>query len=48
LSAGDEKGEIGEEESQEPESMFIIFFDVKEIAHKEFVLAGQAVNSAYY
>jgi hypothetical protein len=29
-------------------SMFIIFFDIKEIAHKEFILAGQTVNSAYY
>jgi hypothetical protein len=29
-------------------SMFIIFFDIKGILHKEFVLAGQTVNSAYY
>jgi hypothetical protein len=28
--------------------MPIIFFDIKEIVHKEFVLAGQSVNSAYY
>jgi hypothetical protein len=28
--------------------MFIIFFDIKGIVHKEFVLAGQIVNSAYY
>jgi hypothetical protein len=29
-------------------SMLIIFFDIKGIIHKEFVLAGQTVNSAYY
>jgi hypothetical protein len=28
-------------------SMLIIFFDTKEIVHKEFVLASQKVNSAY-
>jgi hypothetical protein len=28
-------------------SMFIIFFDMKGIAHKEFVLAGQTVKSTY-
>jgi hypothetical protein len=28
--------------------MLIVFFDIKEIVHKEFVLAGQTVNSAYY
>jgi hypothetical protein len=28
--------------------MLIIFFDIKEIVHKEFVLAGQTVNSACY
>jgi hypothetical protein len=27
--------------------MLIIFFDIKEIVHKEFALAGQTVNSAY-
>jgi hypothetical protein len=27
--------------------MLIIFFDIKGIVHKEFVLAGQTVNSAY-
>jgi hypothetical protein len=27
--------------------MLIIFFDIKEIVHKEFILAGQTVNSAY-
>jgi hypothetical protein len=29
-------------------SMLITFFDIKGIVHKEFVLAGQTVNSAYY
>jgi hypothetical protein len=29
-------------------SMLIIFFDIKRIVHKEFVLAGQAVSSTYY
>jgi hypothetical protein len=29
-------------------SMLIIFFGIKGIVHKEFVLAGQTVNSAYY
>jgi hypothetical protein len=29
-------------------SMLIIFGDVKGDVHKEFVLAGQAVNSVYY
>jgi hypothetical protein len=28
--------------------MLIIFFAIKGIAHKEFILAGQTVNSAYY
>jgi histone-lysine N-methyltransferase SETMAR len=28
--------------------MLIIFFDIKMIVHKEFVLAGQTVNSGYY
>jgi hypothetical protein len=27
--------------------MLIIYFDIKGIVHKEFVLAGQIVNSAY-
>jgi hypothetical protein len=27
---------------------FIIFYDIKEIVHKEFILAGQTVNSAHY
>jgi hypothetical protein len=29
-------------------SMLFILFDIKDIVHKEFVLAGQTVNSAYY
>lgn len=29
-------------------SIPIIFFDVKKIGHKEFVLVGQTVNSPYY
>jgi hypothetical protein len=29
-------------------SMPITFFDIKAIVHKEFALAGQTVNSAYY
>jgi hypothetical protein len=29
-------------------SMLVIFFDIKGIVHKQFVQAGQAVNSAYY
>jgi hypothetical protein len=28
-------------------SRLIIFFDIKGIVHKEFVMAGQTVNSAY-
>jgi hypothetical protein len=39
------KGETGEEQSQEHD---IIFFDIKEIVHKEFVLAGQTDNYTYY
>jgi hypothetical protein len=29
-------------------SMLILFFDIKGIVHKEFILAGQTINSAYY
>jgi hypothetical protein len=29
-------------------SMLIIFFDIKRIVHKEFILVGQSVNSTYY
>jgi hypothetical protein len=28
--------------------MLIILFHIKGIVHKEFILTGQAVNSAYY
>jgi hypothetical protein len=28
--------------------MLIIFFDIKGSVHKDFILAGQTVNSAYY
>jgi hypothetical protein len=28
--------------------MLIIFFDIKGVVHKEFILAGQIVKSAYY
>jgi hypothetical protein len=27
--------------------MLIIFFNIKEIVHKEFILTGETVNSAY-
>jgi hypothetical protein len=40
------QGETGE--ISKVKSIVIIFFDIKGIAHKEFVLAGQTVNSAYY
>jgi hypothetical protein len=39
------KGETGKEQSQEHAHNF---FDIKGIAYKEFILAGQTVNSAYY
>jgi hypothetical protein len=29
-------------------SMLIIFFDIKGTVNKEFVLAGQKINTAYY
>jgi hypothetical protein len=29
-------------------SILIIFFDIKGTVHKELILAGQTVNSAYY
>jgi histone-lysine N-methyltransferase SETMAR len=28
--------------------MLIIFFDIEGVVHKEFVLAGQTLNSSYY
>jgi hypothetical protein len=39
------KAETGEEQSQEHG---VIFVQAKGIVHKEFVLADQTVNSAYY
>jgi hypothetical protein len=44
LGSGQTKrSELGEEQSQEH-----IFFGFKVFVHKEFVLADQIVNSAYY
>jgi hypothetical protein len=40
-----EKCETGEEKVK---SMLQIFFDIKGTDHKEFILASQTVNSAYY
>jgi hypothetical protein len=40
-----EKGETGEDKDK---FMPIVFFDIKGIVHKEIVLIGQTVNSAYY
>jgi hypothetical protein len=40
-----ENGETGEEQSQEHAHYL---FAIKRPVHKEFVLAGQTVNSAYY
>jgi hypothetical protein len=40
-----EKKKTSEEQSQEHAHHF---FDIKDIVHKEFVLAGQTVNSTYY
>jgi hypothetical protein len=39
----DQKSEAGKGQSQK---ILIIFFDIKGIVHKEFVLAGQTGNSA--
>jgi hypothetical protein len=36
------------ETEEQSESMLIIFIDIEGIIHKEFVSAGQIVNSAYY
>jgi hypothetical protein len=38
----------GREVNSKVKSMLLIFFDIKEIVYKEFVLADQTVNSAYY
>jgi hypothetical protein len=39
------KGKTGEGQNQG--YILIIFFDIKRIVYKEFILAGQTVNSAY-
>jgi hypothetical protein len=33
-----------QKKARQMKSMLIIFFDIKGIAHKKFVLAGQTVN----
>jgi hypothetical protein len=40
--------EEGRPVKSKAKSMLIIFFDVKGIIHKEFILASQTVNSTYY
>jgi hypothetical protein len=39
---------LRQKKARKVKSMLIIFFDIKGIVHKEFVLADQTVNSAYY
>jgi hypothetical protein len=41
-------GKKGRQVKSKVKSILIIFFDIKGIVNKEFVLAGQRVNSAYY
>jgi hypothetical protein len=36
------------QENSKVNSMLIIFSDIKGIVHKEFIVAGQTVSSAYY
>jgi hypothetical protein len=36
------------EKARHVKDMNIIFFDIKVIDHKEFVMAGQTINSAYH
>jgi hypothetical protein len=43
-----EQTEKARQAKMKVKSMLIIFFDIKGIVHKEFVLAGRTVNSAYY
>jgi hypothetical protein len=38
----------GETDEEKVKIMLIIFFDIKGIVHKEFVLAGHTVNFAHY
>jgi hypothetical protein len=45
---GSSKTEESRQVKSKVKSMLIIFFDIKEIAHKEFALEDKAVNSAYY
>jgi hypothetical protein len=40
--------EMARQAKSKVKSMLIIFFEIKRIVHKEFVQAGQTVNSAYY
>jgi hypothetical protein len=40
--------EEGGQVKSKVKSLLIIFFDIKGIVHKEFILAGQTVSSAYY
>jgi hypothetical protein len=37
-----------EQAKSKAKSMFMIFFDIKGIVHKEFVLEGQTVDSTHY
>jgi hypothetical protein len=39
---------MAREVKSDVKSILIIFFGIKGIVHKEFVLAGQAVNSVHY
>jgi hypothetical protein len=36
------------QEKSKVKSMLVIFFDIKGTVHKEFIPAGQTVNSTYY
>jgi hypothetical protein len=42
------KTEKGKQAKSKVKRMLKVFFDIKQIVHKEFVLAGQTVNSTYY
>jgi hypothetical protein len=43
-----QRSKMARQAKRKIKSMLIIFLDIKGIIHKEFVLAGQTVNSAYY